>query len=118
VSSLSGSSLTKHVLFTGVTSIVDKVGQIFQQSQGDSLAASIGGPSSYEVIARDGAGNPTIAVGAAIVAGQSPRPFIFDAGWQRMYALGQDPGTGQYLKNIVMYLSLVGCKAAPIGVPM
>jgi hypothetical protein len=56
-----------------------------------------------------------IAVGASKLAGDGYRPFIFGAGWQRMYALGQDPGTGQYLKNIVMYLSLVGCKAAPIG---
>ena len=37
--------------------------------------------------------------------------------WQRMYTLASDAGTGQYLKNIVMYLSLVGCKAAPIRQP-
>ena len=53
-------------------------------------------------------------IGAAKLPNDGYRPIIFDAGWQRMYVLG-DPGTAQYLKNIVMYMGLVGCKAAPIG---
>jgi hypothetical protein len=114
-SSISGTNLKpSHVLFTGVTSIVDRVtGQ--HQAKGDSLAAALPAPNVYDVLAHDGSGKGTIAVGASKLSGDGYRPFIFDAGWQRMYALGQDTGTDQYLKNIVMYLSLVGCKAAPIG---
>jgi hypothetical protein len=116
---LTGTQLSQNVLFTGVTSMVDSVTQLLgQNSVGDSLAATVPAPTVYQVIAQNTAGQPTIAVGAAQLAGDSARPFIFDSGWQRMYALGQDPGTLQYLKNIVMYLSLVGCKAAPIGMPM
>ena len=114
-STLPASSFKSHVLFTGVPSIVDRVSAFVQQAHGDSLAATAPAPAIYDVIAHDDSGNPTIAVGAFKHASDGYRPFILDAGWQRMYTLGQDPGTGQYLKNIVMYLSLVGCKAAPIG---
>jgi hypothetical protein len=116
-SSIAASSFKSHVLFTSVPSVVDHVGNIFQQCHGDSLATAAPAPAIYDVIAQDGDGNPTIAVGASKHGNDGYRPFIFDAGWQRMYALGQDTGTGQYLKNIVMYMSLVGCKAAPIGPP-
>jgi hypothetical protein len=101
-----------------VTSIVDRVSNgIMQQAKGDGLAPGVAQPNIYDVIATDSAGSPTIAVGAAKVSGDGYRPFVFDSGWQRMYALGQDPGTDQYLKNLVMYMGLVGCKAAPIGPP-
>jgi hypothetical protein len=117
-STLSGASLHAHLLFKGVTSIADNVaGQglfAIKTAHGDSLAASVSGPAVYDVIAKDTAGKPSIAVGAAKVAGDGYRPFIFDGGWQRMYVLS-DAGTAQYLKNIVMYMGLVGCKAAPIG---
>ncbi len=118
---LSGSQMSQHLLFKGVGSLVDTVKQVFgnattAESKGDSLAASVPSGAIYEVIAHDGSGNPTIAVGAAAVgSGQAPRPFIFDSGWQRTYGLGKDAATAQYIKNIVMYLSLVGCKAAPIA---
>ena len=117
MNSLSGSSLASHILFTGVSSIVDQVGSYEGQARADALAESVPAPATYQVIAHDSFGSATIAVGAAKLSGDGYRPFIFDSGWQRMYALGQDEGTGQYLKNIVMYLSLVGCKAAPIGPP-
>jgi hypothetical protein len=116
-SSIPASSFKTHVLFTGVPSVVDTVHSFIQQAHGDALAGSVPAPAIYDVIARDGAGNATIAIGASKHAGDGYRPFIFDAGWQRMYTLGKDAGTGQYLKNIVMYLSLVGCKAAPIAPP-
>jgi hypothetical protein len=120
-SHMSGTQLSPHLLFKGVGSLVDTVEQVFgnqvtAQSKSDSLAASVPSGTIYQVIAHDGSGNPTIAVGAAAVgSGQAPRPFIFDSGWQRTYGLGQDAATAQYIKNIVMYLSLVGCKAAPIA---
>ncbi len=118
---ISGTQMSAHLLFKGVGSLVDTVKQQFgnattAQSKGDSIAPSVPGGAIYQVIAHDGSGKPTIAVGAANVGtGQAPRPFILDSGWQRTYGLGQDPATEQYLKNIVMYLSLVGCKAAPIA---
>jgi len=118
---ISGQQLSPHLLFKGVSSLVDTVEQQFgnavtQQSKGDSIAASVPGGTIYQVIAHDGSGNASIAVGAAAIGtGQAPRPFILDSGWQRTYGLGQDPATAQYIKNIVMYLSLVGCKAAPIA---
>lgn len=118
---MTGAQLSPHLLFKGVASLVDTVEQQFgnavtQTSKGDSIAASVSGGAIYQVIAHDGSGNPTIAVGAANVgSGQAPRPFIFDSGWQRTYGFGQAAATEQYLKNIVMYLSLVGCKAAPIA---
>jgi hypothetical protein len=113
-STISGSSLSSHVLFKDAPSLVDTVGSFFGAAHGDSLAASVPAPTIYDVIAHDSSGKPTIAVGAAKLANDGYRPFIFDAGWQRMYVLG-DAGTAQYLKNIVMYMGLVGCKAAPIG---
>jgi hypothetical protein len=113
-SSISGAALKPHLLFKGVSSIVDTVGFFVSSAHGDALAASVPAPHIYDVIATDNAGRPTIAVGAAKLPGDGYRPFIFDAGWQRMYVLN-DPGTAQYLKNIVMYMGLVGCKAAPIG---
>jgi hypothetical protein len=116
-SSIGAAQLGKHVLLTGVTGMVDTVRNSDQLARGDGLVASVPSPTVYDVIARDGSSVPTIAVGAAKLSGDAYRPFIFDAGWQRMYALGQDAGTAQYLKNIVMYLSLVGCKAAPIATP-
>ena len=116
-STLSGSQLKPHLLLTGVTSLVDTVASFTGAAHGDSLAASVPSPTVYNVIATDGAGNPTIAVGASKLAGDGYRPFIFDAGWQRMYTLGKEPTTARYLTNIVMYLSLVGCKAAPIAQP-
>jgi hypothetical protein len=109
--------LTQHLLFQNVPSITDSVANSIQHARGDTLAASAPGPAIYDVIAQDSDGNPTIAVGAAKLAGDGYRPFIFDSGWQRMYTLGQDPGTDQYLKNLVMWMGLVGCKAAPIGPP-
>ncbi|HEX8793645.1 MAG TPA: hypothetical protein VF765_22030 [Polyangiaceae bacterium] len=118
---LTGAQLSQHLLFKGVSSLVDTVKQQFgnattQTSKSDSIAASVPGGAVYQVIAHDGSGNATIAVGAASVgSGQAPRPFIFDSGWQRTYGLGQNAATQQYVKNIVMYLSLVGCKAAPIA---
>jgi hypothetical protein len=115
-SSMKGPELTSHVLFTNVHAITDKVIGFVQQAHGDILADSVAG-TLYQVIARDSDGHPTIAVGAAKLSGDGYRPFIFDAGWQRMYTLPTDPGTAQYLKNIVMYMGLVGCKAAPIGPP-
>jgi hypothetical protein len=119
-SHISGAQMSAHLLFKGVSSLVDTVEQQFgnqvtAQSKGDSIAASVPAGTIYQVVAHDGSGNPTIAVGAAIGSGQAPRPFIFDSGWQRTYGLGQDAATAQYVKNIVMYLSLVGCKAAPIA---
>lgn len=116
-STLTGGRLKSHLLFTGVTSIVDHVSAFVQQAHGDGLAESVPGPTIYDVVAHDSDGNATIAVGAAKLAGDGYRPFIFDSGWQRMYALDKDAGTAQYLKNIVMYMGLVGCKAAPIGTP-
>ncbi len=116
-SAIKGSALSPHLLFKGVSSITDQVNAFVQKAKGDALATSAPSPHIYEVIARDSDGDPTIAVGAAYRPGDGHRPFIFDAGWQRMYTLGSDPGTAQYLKNIVMYLGLVGCKAAPIGTP-
>jgi hypothetical protein len=118
---MSGSQLTQHLLFKGVSTLVDTVKQVFgnattAESHGDSLAASVSGGAIYQVIAHDGSGKPSIAVGAASIgSGQAPRPFIFDSGWQRTYGMGQNAQTAQYIKNIVMYLSLVGCKAAPIA---
>lgn len=112
-SSISGSSMKSHVLFKDVSSIVDQVGSLSRSAHGDALASSAPAPTIYDVIAHDGSGKPTIAVGAAKEASGSYRPFIFDAGWQRTYVL--DKGTAQYLKNLVMYMGLVGCKAAPIG---
>ena len=112
-STISGASLSNHLLFKGATQLVDKVNNFAGAAHGDSLAASVPAPHIYNVIARDSDGKPSIAVGAAKLAA-GYRPFIFDAGWQRTYVLG-DAGTAQYLKNIVMYMGLVGCKAAPIG---
>lgn len=116
-STISGSSMAPHLLFKGASSLVDQVDQVGAfssgQAHGDSLAAAVPAPAIYDVIAHDSSGKPTIAVGAAKDA-TGYRPFIFDAGWQRMYVLG-DAGTAQYLKNIVMDMGLVGCKAAPIG---
>jgi hypothetical protein len=112
---LSRPVLREHLLFKGVDSLVDDVKSMFlANAHGDSLAASVPAPAIYDVIAKDSTGKPAIAVGAAKVSGDSYRPFIFDGGWQRTYVLGH-AGTAQYLKNIVMYLGLVGCKAAPIG---
>jgi hypothetical protein len=114
-------SVGGHVLFSGVSSIVDTVTETTnnpgQQAVADALAPSAPSPAIYKVVANDGAGQPTIAVGASKLSGDNYRPFIMDSGWQRTYTLSQDPGTKQYLANIVMYLSLVGCKAAPIGTP-
>jgi hypothetical protein len=113
-STISGSSLGPHLLFKDVPSIVDTVGGLFGAAHGDSLAETVPSPHIYKVIAHDSTGKAAIAVGAAKLAGDGYRPFIFDAGWQRMYVLS-DAGTAQYLKNIVEYMGLVGCKAAPIG---
>ncbi|HEY8077147.1 MAG TPA: hypothetical protein VIF62_23635 [Labilithrix sp.] len=113
---LSGSQLATHLLFKDVPSLVDHVGNFMGAAKGDSLVESVPAPTIYDVIAHDSAGKATIAVGAAKLPGDGYRPFIFDAGWQRMYVLG-DAGTAQYLKNIVMWMGLVGCKAAPIGPP-
>jgi len=113
-SSISGSAMKPHLIFKGSTSLVDKVGSFFGAAHGDSLVDTVASPHIYDVIAHDSSGKPSIAIGAAKLKGDGYRPFIFDAGWQRMYVLG-DAGTAQYLKNIVMYMGLVGCKAAPIG---
>jgi hypothetical protein len=113
-STISGSAMKPHILFKGSTSLVDKVGSFFGAAHGDSLAESVPAPAIYDVIAHDSSGKAAIAVGAAKLKGDGYRPFIFDAGWQRMYVLS-DPGTAQYLKNIVQWMGLVGCKAAPIG---
>ncbi len=115
-SAIQGPSLKSHLLFKNVPSITDRVATMMQQAHGDSLAITAPDPHIYEVIANDDQGSPTVAVGAAKVSGDGYRPFVFDSGWQRMYTL-QDPGTAQYLKNLVMYMGLVGCKAAPIGPP-
>jgi hypothetical protein len=117
VASVKSPALSSHLLFTSVSSMTDTVTGFLQQAHGDILADSVASPAIYQVIAHDSAGHPMIAVGAAKLAGDGYRPFIFDGGWQRMYTLGSDPGTAQYLKNIVMYMGLVGCKAAPIGPP-
>ncbi len=113
---LKGSQLASHLLFKDVPSLVDHVGNFMGAAKGDSLAETVPGPTIYDVIAHDSAGKATIAVGAAKLPSSGDRPFIFDAGWQRMYVLG-DAGTAQYLKNIVQWMGLVGCKAAPIGPP-
>jgi hypothetical protein len=112
-SNISGSSMATNVLFKGVPSVVDQVGSLTGAAKGDSIADSVPAPHIYNVIAHDSLGKSAIAVGAANTS-SGYRPFIFDAGWQRTYVLG-DAGTAQYLKNIVMYMGLVGCKAAPIG---
>jgi hypothetical protein len=113
-STISGSAMKPHLVFKGSSSLADKVGSFFGQAHGDSLAETVPPPTIYDVIAHDSTGKASIAIGAAKVSGDGYRPFIFDAGWQRMYVLS-DPSTAQYLKNIVMYMGLVGCKAAPIG---
>lgn len=117
ISKLEGQSLKAHLLWNGVPSITDRVSSMMQQARGDTLAAVVPEGHVYDVIATDEQGTATVAVGAAKVAGDGYRPFVFDSGWQRMYTLANDPGTGQYLKNLVMYMGLVGCKAAPIGPP-
>jgi hypothetical protein len=114
MSTMSGPSLSPHLIFKNVSSIVDHVGSLTGQAHGDSLAETVAAPHVYQVVAHDSSGKAAIAVGAAKVAGDGFRPFIFDAGWQRTYVLG-DAGTKRYLQNIVMYMGLVGCKAAPIG---
>jgi hypothetical protein len=116
-SEIQAPGLSGHLLFKEVPSVSDHVKSMLQQARGDTMAIAVPEPHIYQVIAKDADGAPIVAVGAAKVAGDGYRPFVFDSGWQRMYTIPSHPGTAQYLKNLVMYMGLVGCKAAPIGPP-
>jgi hypothetical protein len=98
-----------HLLFSDVTSVVDTVSNDFQSAHGDSIASA----ANYQVLATDGAGRPSIAVGDIVLPGGDYRPFVIDAGFQRYYAVGYDSDTRTLLQNMVLYLGLVGCKADP-----
>jgi len=104
-----GAELQPHVLFSNVESIADVVTNVMATARGDSLTDS----AAYHVIAVDSGGKPAIAVGEIELPGDDDRPVVFDAGLQRIYAIGDDPGTLTYLQNLVQYLGLVGCKADP-----
>jgi len=99
-----------HVLFSDVDTMVDGLSSAFQTTHGDSLDAN---NPAYEILATDSSGRPAIAAGFLQIPGDEERPFILDSGFQRFYAMGQHEGTSRYLRNIVQYFGLVGCKAPP-----
>ena len=101
-------NLKDHVLFQDLTSIADNITVTGGILNSDSI---IKGPN-IEIIANNNDGKPVIGVGVVQKEGdQYPRPFILDSGWDRAWTIGIDEGTKTYIRNITLYLGLVGCIA-------
>jgi hypothetical protein len=103
---VAGINLSSHRLFDGVESLPDTLSTFGEGTHGDGIAE---GSTSYQIIAHDTAGRPSIAVGSVSLP-TGDRPFVIDAGFQRFYAMAPTEGSRTYLQNIVVYLAGVGCK--------
>jgi hypothetical protein len=118
-STMAGTQLLPHVLFTGVDSLAD----VIERTVGDGTVegdALINNPI-VQVIARDNRGAASIGVGRlpATKDLRWGRPFVIDAGAQRFYVADKaaHKGTLQYLRNLTNYLGSVGCKSDEPPVP-
>lgn len=107
----SGNHLSDHILFTGVDNIADGVRADFGtmgNPTGDSLVQVPG----LQLIATNTSNNPQIGEAFIEMPGEKyPRPIILDAGWDRMWAVAGHQGTSTYMRNLVLYMGLIGCIA-------
>jgi hypothetical protein len=106
-----GTHLSDHILFTDVDSICDGVqgswGQMGNPT-GDSLVDS----ADVQVIATNTSSDPQIGEAFIEIDGEDyPRPVLIDAGWDRAWAVAGHQGSGTYVRNLVLYMGLIGCIA-------
>jgi hypothetical protein len=118
-STMRGTQLMPHVLFTGVDSLAD----VIERTVGDGTVTgdALTNNPIVQVIARDNTGAASIGVGRVPATKDLRwgRPFVIDAGLQRYYVVDKSAyhGTLQFLPNLTNYLGSVGCKSDEEPVP-
>jgi hypothetical protein len=108
---LAGTHLSDHILFTDVANIADGVQNGFGV-MGNPTGDSLVGASGVEVIATNTSNLPQIGEAFVEIPGEEyPRPILLDAGWDRSWAVAGHEGTHTYMRNLALYMGLIGCIA-------
>lgn len=106
-----GSNLTNHLLFTDVANIADGV-QGSYGAMGNPTGDSLQPVEGVNVIATSTMNTPQIGEAFVQIAGEKyPRPVLLDAGWDRSWTVAGHEGTATYMRNLVLYMGLIGCIA-------